>query len=166
MQKFPYISQTCYITDTEGIIDTVFILGYYYEIIIIKRPCYHFIWAKNRKKMIEKQDSIKNQSIDSHATFNKTFINNTSAFMGSIINKLDWEQGHIDGRENYDISNNFSTKDLHLHNYYYYYLRSVHVGVKYEKHFFKGWYFTGVREHNNSRGEHIWIFKEVRFDDT
>ena len=49
--------------------------------------------------MKEKQDSIKNQSIDSHATFNKTFINNTSAFMDSIINKLDWEQGHIDGRE-------------------------------------------------------------------
>ena len=48
--------------------------------------------------MKEKQDSIKNQSIDSHATFNKTFIN-TSAFMGSIINKLDWEQGHTDGRE-------------------------------------------------------------------
>lgn len=80
--------------------------------------------------------------------------------MGSI-NKFDWEQGHIDGPDSYNISTHFSTKDSHLHNYYYYYyLKSVHVGVKYEKHFFKGWYFTGACEQNNSshRGEDIWIF--------
>lgn len=97
-QKFPYISQTCYHRHwgnyRYSVYSRVLLWNNYY-----KEAMLPLLWAKNRKKMIEKQDSIKNQSIDSHATFSKTFINNTSAFTGSIINKLDWEQGHIGGWE-------------------------------------------------------------------